>query len=174
MRKINKGSMIQHTTDSTVDIEPDMISDGRVYYPVDSQASEAIVIHCGDARFQTAFRRFITEELHIKQYTPIIIGGGAHAFGMKVFLPKNFKILWEQVKFYIKSEKIKNIIIINHEDCGWYEKMSGYHVNLPIIAKGKTDLKDATLTLLKDFGDINIRTYWAGIEHGRVYFDEVK
>ncbi len=156
-----------------IEIEPDPVYAGKVHYPMDSTSPEALVIHCGDARFQTAFRRFITEELGLTHYTPLIIGGGVHALGMQVFLPKNFKILWEQIKFHLKGEKLKQVIIINHEDCRWYEKMKGYHIDLPVISKSKLDLINATRTIARDFGKIRVRTFWAGIDDGRIYFDEV-
>jgi hypothetical protein len=156
-----------------VDLKTEPVSGHSATYPLDTSAPEALVIHCGDSRFQTAFRRFITGELGITKYTPIIIGGGIHALGMQVFLPKNFKILWEQIKFHVKTERPKQIIIINHEDCTWYDKMKGYHFSLTGITKGKLDLQKAAMTIVKDFGGIRVRTFWAGIENGNVYFEEI-
>ncbi len=142
-------------------------------YPLETHSPEAIVIHCGDPRFQTAFRRFITEELGIASYTPVVVGGGVHAFGAQSFLPKNFKILWEQIKFALQDGKPRQIIIINHEDCTWYEKMSGYHPKFETHQKGKLDLGVATRLLLKDFAGVDVRTYWASIVDGRVLFTPV-
>ena len=173
MKFLNMGGKTEITANEIVDVEPEVISERKVFHPLDSASSDALVIHCGDARFQTSFRRFIIEGLGIKQYTPIIIGGGVHAFGMQVFLPKNFKILWEQIKFYIKGERLPQVIIINHEDCAWYDKMKGYHLDLPTALKGKLDLKKAALTILKDFSNVRVRTFWAGINNGHVYFEEV-
>jgi len=170
--------MVPATFDNTgerdiVDLKTEPVSGHDAIYPLDTSPPEALVIHCGDSRFQTAFRRFIAGELGITKYTPIIIGGGIHALGMQVFLPKNFKILWEQIKFHVKTDRPKQIIIINHEDCAWYDKMKGYHFNLSNITKGKLDLKKASTTILKDFGGVRVRTFWAGIDNGNVYFEEV-
>lgn len=156
-----------------IDVQTTPQSGHSTTYPLDTAAPEALVIHCGDSRFQTAFRRFISGELGITKYTPIIIGGGIHALGMQVFLPKNFKILWEQIKFNIKTERPKQIIIINHEDCAWYDRMRGYHFDLNSITKGKLDLQKAAMTILKDFSGVRVRTFWAGIENGNVYFEEM-
>jgi len=156
-----------------IDVTTEPLSGHKTTYPLDTSAPDALVIHCGDSRFQTAFRRFISGELGITKYTPIIIGGGIHALGMQVFLPKNFKILWEQIKFHLKTERPKQVIIINHEDCAWYDKMKGYHFDLSSITKGKLDLQRAALTIVKDFSGVRVRTFWAGIENGNVYFEEV-
>ncbi len=155
-------------------IEPDVIrADGRTMYPLETRPPEAIVVHCADARFQTAFRRFVTEELGIKSYMPVVIGGGVHALGAQAFLPKNFKILWEQIKFAHDLTKPRQIIIINHEDCRWYEKMGGYHPRISVPQKGKQDLGHAARLLLKDFANVDVRAYWASIVGGNVLFTPV-
>ncbi len=147
-------------------------SDGRILYKLDKASPQALVIHCGDPRFQTAFRRFITEELGINSYTPLVIGGGVHSFGARTYLPKNFKILWEQVKFFINVQGLKQVIVINHEDCQWYQKLKGYHPTVDAKDKGMHDLKEASLTILQDFAGISVRTFWAGLDADSVYFVE--
>jgi len=155
------------------EIEPDVIQpDGRISYRMDTTPSEALVIHCGDPRFQTAFRRFINEELGIRNYTPVIVGGGVHAFGVQSFLPKNFKILWEQVKFFVREGRLTQIVIINHDDCKWYEKMQGYHPGIRLPLKGKLDLESAARTILSDFAHVRVRTFWAGLDGSRITFTE--
>ena len=174
---IDENEIENHPVDNNeqvIEVEPDVMrADGRPMYRLDDRPSEALVIHCGDPRFQSAFRRFVTEELGIVNYTPVIIGGGVHAFGVQSFLPKNFKILWEQVKFFVKENKLRRIIIINHEDCKWYEKMSGYHPRIELPLKGKLDLQDAALTILRDFAGVQVQTYWAAVDNDRVYFTPV-
>ncbi|HOD65681.1 MAG TPA: hypothetical protein PKW75_08345 [candidate division Zixibacteria bacterium] len=153
------------------EVEADVIrSDGRPMYQLDTRAPEALVIHCGDPRFQTAFRRFVTEELGIRTYTPIVVGGGAHAFGAQVFLPKNFKVLWEQVKFFTRQQNLRRVIIINHEDCLWYRSMKGYHPTVEVPVKGKLDLRHAAQTIVRDFAGIHVESYWAALAEDRVYF----
>jgi hypothetical protein len=161
--------------DDIIDVEAvGLRRDGRKVYGLITRDPQAVVIHCGDPRFQSAFHRFITEELGFSSYTPIIIGGGIHAFGVQSLLPKNFKILWEQIKFAIKDGRAKQVIIINHEDCHWYEKMKGYHTKIQLPLKGKLDLQTATETILRDFAGVQVRTFWAGLEDDGVVFTEVK
>ena len=160
--------------DKVETVEPEVIRrDGRPLYRLDKGPSQAVVIHCGDPRFQTAFRQFVTEELGIKRYTPVIIGGGVHAFGVQSLLPKNFKILWQQVKFAIKEHSINQVIVINHEDCNWYEKMRGYHTNIELPIKGKLDLREAATTIMRDFAGVHVRTFWAAIQGDNIVFSEV-
>ncbi|MFA6042677.1 MAG: hypothetical protein WCV85_06275 [Patescibacteria group bacterium] len=142
-------------------------------YRLDNTPSETLVIHCSSPRFQKAFRLFVTEELGIEHYTPIMIGGGAHAFGMSMFLPKNLKFLWEQIKFFVKEQKVKQIIIINHRDCQWYEKMKGYHPTVDLPLKGRVDLRTATKSILTDFAGVHIRSFYADVHGDEIVFEEV-
>ena len=148
--------------------------DGKQIYGLITRKPQAVVVHCGDPRFQSAFRRFLSEELGLSSYMPIIIGGGIHAFGVQSFLPKNFKIIWEQIKFAIKDVGIDQVIIINHEDCHWYEKLKGYHSKIQLPLKGKLDLKLAALTILKDFSSVKVRAFWAALEDDGVVFSEIR
>ena len=147
--------------------------DGRTLYRLEKSPPQALVIHCADPRFQTPFRRFVTEELGFKNYTPLVVGGGAHSFGMAQFRPKNFKTLWEQVKVFLEIQKVTQVIVINHEDCLWYQRLKGFHPTIPLREKQLSDLKTTSLKLLEDFAGINIRTYWAALEGDSVYFVEV-
>jgi hypothetical protein len=157
-----------------IDVEVEAIRpDGKKVYGLVTRPSQALVIHCGDPRFQSAFHRFINEDLGITSYTPIIIGGGVHAFGVQSFLPKNFKILWEQIKFAIRDGGVKQVIIINHEDCLWYEKMKGYHLPIQLPLKGKLDLVAAAQKIMTDFSGVSVQTYWAALEDDGVVFSRV-
>ena len=154
-------------------VEAELAVDGIPRYRIERQAPGALVIHCGDPRFQTAFRRFINEELGIRTYTPIIIGGGIHSFGVQTFLPKNYKVLWEQIKFFVKEQNLHRVIIINHEDCQWYEKMKGYPAKVKLPLRGKFDLQQAAKTLLSDFAGVEVNSYWAALDGDQISFSEV-
>jgi len=141
-------------------------------YQITEVAPSAIVIHCGDPRFQDAFREFVTEELGIASYVPIVIGGGINAVGIQSFLPKNFKVLYGQVKFFVKEAGIKRIIIINHQDCRWYEKMKSYRPTMDVITQGRSDLVAAAAEFVESFTDVDVETYYARLDGKTVTFEK--
>ena len=142
-------------------------------YKIDTCPSESLVIHCGDPRFQTAFKDFILNELEIRNYTPVIVGGGLHSFGVQSMRPKNFKILWEQIKFFIKEGKLHKVIFINHEDCQWYKKMRGHTQEADLPQKSKKDLAIATARILEDFTGVDVESYYAKLEGEQIVFEKV-
>lgn len=143
-------------------------------YQADLQPPTALVIHCADPRFQQAYRSFLTGELGISHYVPIVLGGGIHALGAQTFLPKNFKATWQQVKFMLDNFGLKDVVLINHDDCRWYQKLSGFHPKIDALTKGKFDLVSVAKLLLEDFGEIRVRSYWAHLDGDRITFSEVK
>lgn len=154
-------------------LEPEVLERGRRVYKVDNTPAEALVIHCADPRFQTAFRRFVVEELELRNYVPLVIGGSAHGLGSRMFLPKNFKVIWEQIKFYTRQFQISQVIIINHEDCHWYRAMTMLHHGAKAREKGRLDLITAARTLVEDFAGIRVRLFWAELDDDTIRFSEV-
>ncbi len=83
----------------------------------------AVVIHCSDSRFQAAFHDFIQNYLHLDpgEYTPLIVPGSTTALGslVQMQLPKNFKILTEQLSLIFANHRglPVEVAIIGHEDC---------------------------------------------------------
>jgi len=143
------------------------------HYFLNEQPSEAIVIHCYDPLFQDAFHNFLSAELKLKNWTPIVIGGSIHSLGVEQLMPKNAKVLWEHIKFLVKEGKLKRIIIINHDGCRWYGKFQGFIGNIPLPERLKKDLEGVAIRLAKDFTGVQVETYHARVQGKEVFFDKI-
>jgi hypothetical protein len=100
----------------------------RLYPAVTDARPAAIVIYCSDPRFQPAFAEFIEHELGLGpgMTVPIVVGGGAGVLGHPELLPKEFKFLKERLEQYrTLFPTARRIILINHEDCRYYEALKG-------------------------------------------------
>jgi hypothetical protein len=143
-------------------------------YHIEKEPPTAIVIHCGDSRFQKAFRSFIEEELGIEHYVPIVVLGGIHSLGFKDLLPKHYKALFDQLKHLIKERGIRRVVIINHEDCQWYERFSSWVLRrIPLPQKQVEDLRTAAESLLEHFAKIDVETYYAELAGDDVQFKRI-
>ena len=91
---------------------------------------KALVIHCSDSRFQKAFRDFIQNNLGLNdgEFVPIIVPGSIAPLGgdISILLPKKQKALLDNIKLIFEKNQGEPIrlILINHEDCKGYEKIS--------------------------------------------------
>jgi hypothetical protein len=158
-----------------IEIEPENLISGKSpNYELDKTPFDTIVIRCADPRFQNAFKKFIIEELDLKHYAPIIIGGGIHPFGSQKEMPTYLESLWGQLSFFINAAKLKQIIFINHEDCKWYHGHKEHYPDSNLSEKGKKDLLAAKEHVHNEFPDVIVRTFWAGIKDDRIYFTELK
>ena len=95
-------------------------------YPLIEMHPRAMVIHCGDPRFQKAFADFIRNELHLQEgeYVPFVVSGGVVSLSEPLKLPKEFKFMKERIEFVLERfDTINRIVLINHEDCRHYEMM---------------------------------------------------
>jgi hypothetical protein len=82
----------------------------------------ALIVHCGDPRFQKAFREFKSQQLGLQEgeYIPLIVPGSIASLCVGTFLPKNLKIMKEQIELLLKHYPSERVILINHEGCRSY------------------------------------------------------
>jgi hypothetical protein len=104
-------------------------SSGKRLYAVPHDAKPtALVVYCSDPRFQVAFEDFLGHELGLAKgtYIPTVVGGGAGVLGHPEQLPKEFKFLKERFETYREVfPTARRLILINHEDCRYYEALKG-------------------------------------------------
>jgi hypothetical protein len=97
----------------------------HVYHLAEARP-QAIIVYCGDPRFQRAFREFIGNDLHLDEgeYIPLVVSGGVASLSEPMKLPKEFKFMKERIELFLgRFDSIRRIILINHEDCRHYESL---------------------------------------------------
>ncbi len=148
---------------------------------------EAIVVYCGDPRFQKAFGEFVRNELHLSEgkYIPLVIPGGAASLSDPMSFPKEFKVVAEAVDLFLANfNSVKLVVLINHEDCKKYDAMKHALGNLflkrfgDMVAKQKVDLvKIAKMFMDNSSLSTKVKLYYAKFanpEHTQAEFEEVK
>jgi hypothetical protein len=141
-------------------------------YPLlDAEQADAIVVHCSDPRFQTAFRQFVDNELHVKTPIPIVIPGGIHDLVSPARI-KAARHLWQQLQFVVARGKTRRIILINHEGCLWYEKW-----NALVRTKVNEDVVNHLLAAAEELAEkrfrLSVETYFAKVEGENVVFQRL-
>jgi hypothetical protein len=157
----------------------------RIYAAVQDARPEAIVVHCSDPRFQSAFDQFVLHELGLAKgrFIPIVVGGGAGVLMHPEQLPKEFKFLKERFEHYRELfPSVRRIVLINHEDCRYYaslkNKVFGF---LGARTRATPDSKDLPLLgnvfrhFLAHLG-VSFEVYYAKFsdaDHNHVVFEKV-
>jgi hypothetical protein len=132
------------------------------------------VIHCGDYRFQGAFYEFLNRNLNLNEnYDLIVIPGGPQSLSLVEYLPKFSWSSWKWFRFFVEKHGIRRLILIQHQDCAWYQTMPAHlHASSDLRERQEQDLGRITNALKKDFPDLSVELYYAGWDaEDRITFD---
>lgn len=136
-----------------------------------SRESDGLVVHCSDPRFQEAFARFIREDLGLQKPIPIVVPGGIHDLVSPVRL-KAARHLWQQIEFALRIGSGRRLVIINHEDCLWYNRW-----NALVSSRVSDDLARHLFTaaerLIEKRLSLEIECYIARIRGDQACFERV-
>lgn len=125
--------------------------------------TDVLAIHCGDYRFQTAFREFLARTLALEgKYDLMVLPGGPLSLTLAEYLPKFSWSSWKWLRFFVEKHEIRRLILIQHQDCGFYKTMPHHlHTSTDPRQRQEQDLRRATAALKKDFPNLTIENYYA-------------
>jgi len=126
--------------------------------------TEVLVVHCGDYRFQGAFYEFLNHALNLNEnYDLMVIPGGPLSLTLLEYLPKFSWASWRWFRFFVQRHGIRRLILIQHQDCAWYQTMPLHlHASRELRQRQEQDLERLNSTLKKDFPELSIELYYAG------------
>jgi hypothetical protein len=149
-------------------------------YALDSKIShgeaDVLVIHCGDYRFQAAFQEFLNGGLSLDgKYDLMVIPGGPLSLTLVEYLPKFSWASWKWLRFFTEQHNIRKLILIQHQDCGFYKTMPHHlHSSREPRERQEQDLRRVRDTTKKDFPQLTVEAYYAGWDASdRVCIDSV-
>jgi len=98
---------------------------------------QTIVVHCIDFRFQTILTDWIYKKIGKDQFDRLSIAGGV----------KNLPYVIEQIEISYRLHHIKEIYLINHEDCGAYGEEGTYEKHQEDLGRARQMIRDHFPTL---------------------------
>jgi len=68
----------------------------------------------------------------------------------------------------VEAHNLKRLILIQHQDCGWYKELPHHLHSVPEPRlRQEEDLRRARAALVKERPELNIELYYAGWDAGR-------
>lgn len=119
-------------------------------YDYDENFSGRLASICSDERFVKPTLKFLDDELNIGSCDFIVIPGGPE------FIANGEAGLMDRMDLLIKAHGIKEIILISHEDCGYYNKCYNGSKKDIIDKKLLDDLKTAVKKLKESYPKIEV------------------
>lgn len=139
-------------------------------------ATDTLAIHCGDYRFQSGFREFLSRTLNLEgKYDLLVIPGGPLSLTLGEYLPKFSWSSWKWLRFFVEKHEIRRLILIQHQDCGFYKTMPHHlHTSTDPRQRQEQDLHRSATALKKDFPNLAVELFYAGWDSaGRIHIEQV-
>jgi hypothetical protein len=126
--------------------------------------TETLAVHCGDYRFQTGFHEFLNRGLNLDgNYDLMVIPGGPLSLTLFGYLPKYSWASWKWFRFFVERHGIRRLILIQHQDCAWYQTMPLHlHASAELRQRQEQDLGRVKATLKKEFPGLSVELYYVG------------
>lgn len=133
--------------------------------PFINRFSGNLAIFCSDERFIQATLDFLKKDLGVETSDLMVIAGGP------AFILKQESSLIERLNLLIYAHQIKRVIIISHENCGYYKH---HYPNLNSETLKKLQIEDLkkSLIFLKERG-LKAQAFLAYVEKDQIFFKEI-
>ncbi len=133
---------------------------------------KTLVVYCSDGRFARACDEFVEQTLKIAEYDVLAVPGGPQFLCALEYLPK---LRWagnRWLDYLIKGHGLERLVLISHEDCGWYRRLHGSHADQ--TARQHDDLRRARADLLATLPHLHVEAYFVSVQDGQVSFTKVE
>lgn len=144
-------------------------------FPVEQQFREefahTLAIYCSDGRFALACEQFIRQTLGEEWFDRFIVPGGAGWLCLDVLTVWEHEMARKHVSFVVEAHSIRRVILIAHQQCGFYER---YRLSPEqTVRRQKEDLQAATRTLQERYPNLKIEAYYLRVAEGLLRFEPV-
>jgi hypothetical protein len=139
-----------------------------------NRQTDTLVICCSSYDVSPYFTEFLRTGLNIKEWDELVIPGGIQILTMLQLIPKAVNVLLRFVKFLIKRHQIKRLVLIGHQECGWY---AAQFLRGKEDERQKRDLVVMTEWLTREFSPAQVKVEAYYLSHGKdgqVVFSSLK
>jgi hypothetical protein len=81
----------------------------------------AAAVYCSDGRYGEAMDEFLHDCLGLPHYDRVAIPGGAACLAGHLLAMRERGALVRQLKFLVESHALNRVVLIAHQDCGFYK-----------------------------------------------------
>lgn len=85
-----------------------------------SQRVQAAAVYCSDGRYGEQFDDLLHNALGLPRYDRLAVPGGAACLARHFKTFREEEGVTEQLRFLIEVHELKRIVLVAHQDCGFY------------------------------------------------------
>ena len=132
----------------------------------------AAAVYCSDGRYGEQMDEFLHQGLGFPRYDRVAMPGGAAALGSHFVTMREEMALERQLRFLITSHQLNHIVLIAHQDCGYYQQIRLREKTLE--AQQWTDLRRAAERIRTYAPNLTVLGYLARRDDDAVVFEQGK
>ncbi len=127
--------------------------------------SPTLVIACADGRWRDHIEDFVATALKVDPaYDLLMVPGGAEPLALADLIPKDFSFLRRRLEMLVRAHGTRRIILIAHENCGWYRERKIGPFTVDVQARQIADLRRARGYMTDWFEGATVETYFARVD----------
>jgi len=139
--------------------------------PFDEQRVGAAAIYCSDGRFGEQMDEFLHNGLGLPRYDRVAVPGGAACLGGHLMVYHEAQALDRQLSFLITSHELTRIVMIAHDNCGFYKGL--WLSEMSIEKQQALDLQKAAEQIRSHHPKVQVESYLARRSEGNVTFERM-
>ncbi len=126
----------------------------------DGNRVHAMVVYCSDGRFADQCDDFLHHGLQLPRYDRLALPGGPACLSGSFAGLRDEQTLLEQLRFLVASHGLQQVVLIAHDDCGFYAR----HLHLSaeqVALQQRDDLRKAGRRVASLFEGLQVDLYFA-------------
>jgi len=137
---------------------------------------DTLVIVCSGTGFTSPAIRFIEEKCNLKEkdYDLLAIPGSIHSLAISSRRLRPHRVALEgQINFLTEKHSLKNVLVIEHQDCAWFKELS--ETDKAFFDKTQDEIFQETLEFLKPLlpAGTAIKSWHASEKEGKIEFNRL-
>jgi len=140
--------------------------------PFDGQGCGAAVIFCSDGRFADQVNDFMQNGLGLYGYDRLAIAGGPACFAGHFDAYREEEAAVSHLKFLVRLHKLTRLILISHEQCGFYSDFLRVH-EIDLLGRMKRDLASAVRRVRAAAPQLQVEAYLARLSDSEIWFEPI-
>jgi hypothetical protein len=135
------------------------------------------MVRCSDHRLARACEDFLENQLHAlpSSYDLLVVPGGPQFLCATAYLPKFLWVGLRWMRFLVEAHEIKRVVLIAHQDCGWYRQLYGPTLDpARKDERQRQDLRRSRDDLRRVFPNLKVEIFFARLQESGVTFEPVE
>lgn len=140
----------------------------------DPEHPTSLAVWCSDGRFTKAVEDLLRGD-GMARFDTLTLPGGPALFTGRSASPSDLDTMTTSAEFLISAHKVTHVVLIAHENCGYYRRLMGPAATEDAIkARQEADILRAEVALLKLHPGIQVDGWYATVSSGKVAFDPLE